>query len=186
MIPDSMSDEFVYSAVLDGELEIDQEGRVWRVAFRQWDRWREEVRTVQCARRRAERFCGGYLQVRAMYEHQRKTAQAHRLVWRHFNGVVIPAGLTINHKNGDKLDNRPGNLELATYAEQTAHCLTVLGVRRDGEFNARSVLTDAAVRDIRQRRRAGERLTTIAEDYDVCPQTISKVALGKSWAQVTP
>ena len=64
-----------------------------------------------------------------MIDKARVNASAHRLVWRHFHGP-IPDGMTINHKNGKKQDNRPENLEVMTYAEQTKHAIDVLGYHR--------------------------------------------------------
>lgn len=121
------AEQAAYSAVKMGELEIDSAGRVWRIAARRWDRWRKATRSIPCERRRAEKTAGaGYLQIRVMLGGHRTHALAHRLVWLHFNGP-IPDGITINHKNGIRSDNRPENLELATPAEQTAHATAVLG-----------------------------------------------------------
>jgi hypothetical protein len=44
----------------------------------------------------------------------------HRLVWEYFNGP-IPKGLTVNHINGIKTDNRLENLEVVTQAENNLH-----------------------------------------------------------------
>lgn len=44
----------------------------------------------------------------------------HRLVATAFIGDC-PAGWTVNHKNGDKLDNRPHNLEYLTFSDNTKH-----------------------------------------------------------------
>lgn len=55
----------------------------------------------------------------------RKTEYAHRLVARTFIGE-IPAGMDINHKNGDKQDNRVANLEIVTRAENILHAYRVL------------------------------------------------------------
>lgn len=40
----------------------------------------------------------------------------HRLVWIFFNGA-IPEGVMIDHRDGDKLNNHPSNLRLATNAD---------------------------------------------------------------------
>ncbi len=126
MLPKNIEEQ-AYRAVEMGEIEIDAKGRIWRIAARRGDRCKGGTRVIPCIRRRAEkRVTGGYLQIRVMIDWKRAHALAHRLVWRHLHGP-IPAGLTINHKNGQRDDNRPENLELASYAEQTQHQIEVLG-----------------------------------------------------------
>jgi hypothetical protein len=164
------AEEFVYRAVVDGTLEIDPEGRVWRNSKK--------------GRRRAENDPGEYLQVRLMRDGIRVHACASRLVWRHFNGS-IPAGLTVNHKNGHKKENAPGNLELASYSEQQIHALHILGVGRvdqNGMKNAMAKVTAEQVAEIRRRRATGEKLRSIAADFGVTYQAVSKIARGSRWA----
>lgn len=48
----------------------------------------------------------------------------HRIIWTAFNGP-IPDGITINHRDGDKANNRLDNLELATHAEQLEHARAI-------------------------------------------------------------
>jgi hypothetical protein len=120
------TEELVYPFVLSGELSIDPEGRIWRHGARRWDRWTQATKFIPCKPRRAEKDSGEYLQVRVMVNGKRANALAHRLVWRHFNGP-IPEGMTVNHQDGLKKRNPPGNLELATYSEQQVHSIRVLG-----------------------------------------------------------
>ena len=160
------SEEIVYRAVSSGKIRIDKNGTVWR------------------GNKRAEHVATGYLQVRVMERKVRSHACAHRLVWRHFFGT-IPDGMTINHKNGIKTDNRPENLELATYVEQQIHASRVLKVghacRQHGEANSMAKLTAEQVAEIRIRRKSGERLKTIAQDYGITDRAVSKIALGQRW-----
>lgn len=103
------AEAFVYSAVLDSRLRIDNEGLVWR------------------GLNRAEsEYKGGYWRVRARVKGVLRGTLAHRLVWHHFNGP-IPDGLQVNHINGNGFDNRPCNLELLTPRENSLHRHHILG-----------------------------------------------------------
>lgn len=180
------AEEHIYQAVLRGELEIDPQGRVWRIGIRGGDRWGGGARTNKCARRRAEKLLPSvYLMVRAMLNGKRMSGAAHRLVWRDLHGP-LPDDRVINHINGIKSDNRPENLELVTRSENSRHAVRVLRVGttvdQNGEKNPAAKLTAAQVNEIRLRRSRGERLKSIAADYGVTDRAISKIALGQRWA----
>ena len=49
-----------------------------------------------------------------------RTCSQHRIVWIAANGP-IPDGLEINHRNGQRDDNRLVNLELVTHAQNVRH-----------------------------------------------------------------
>lgn len=122
--------------------------------------------------------------IKVMRNGRQVSVGLHRLVYLHFKGP-IPPGLTINHEDGDTTNNRPSNLEIATYAEQVRHAIAVLGrlpKDQDGERNDMAKLTQKAVREIRRRRAAGEKLVPIAKDFGVTFQAISKIARGDRWA----
>jgi hypothetical protein len=116
-----------------------------------------------------------------MLDGRRWHAMAHRLVYLHFYGP-IPAGHTINHKNGIHPDNRPENLEPVTPKGQIAHTIGTLGrhgcLSQWGERNHEARLTSEQVATIRARRATGETLLAIASDYGVSYQAISKIARG--------
>ncbi len=181
-----LNEEFVYQAVLDGELEIWPDGTIWRVSRRRWSRWKNAVISQPCSRVRAEHPEGDYLAVTSTRDGISITARAHRLVYRHFKGP-IPEGMTVNHEDGLKTNNEPSNLELATDSEQAIHAIHVLGTHpgsQPGELNPSAKLSNAEADQIRLRRSAGEMLESIAADFGVTGSTVSKIARGTTRAGV--
>lgn len=179
----------VYRLVESGELTIDAQGRIWRVAKRTADRWTGLTRVTPCERVRAEFLTReGYLQVRAMIDGKRHYAAAARLVWLHFKGP-IPQGLTVNHKRGNRTDNRPAKLELATYGEQRLHAVKVLGARawdRRGSRHPKTNLTEANVIAMRQARAAGAMVKSLAAQYGISPNAASQICRGVTWKHCSP
>lgn len=181
------NENLVYKLVLSGELEIDAEGRIWRVAKRTFDRWTCGTKVTPCPRVRAEnKTPGGYLQVRAMIDGKRHYAAAARLVWLHFKGS-IPQGLTANHKDGMKDRNHPDNLELATYSEQRLHAVRVLGAGHadvKGSKHPKAQVTEVEVTLMRRLRAQGWRVKDIAERFGITQKSASHICTGKTWPHV--
>lgn len=178
---------FVLAAVKSGELEIDPQGNVWRVKKRTADRWTGGIRTTPCKRVRAEMANGsGYLQVRLMRDSKRVFAAAHRLVWIYFNGP-IPQGITVNHKDGNKSNNSPDNLELATYSQQRHHAIKELGAGHHdikGKNHPKTILSDLDVMEIRRLRAGGEMVKSIASRYRMKPKAISAICCRRTWTHL--
>ena len=157
----------IMDAVKKGIFRITKSGEIWRGSRR------AEHRTPQ-----------GYLQVRWMRNKIRAACGAHRIVYRSMVGD-IPPGLTVNHRNGIKDDNRPENLELATFTQQSMHSLYVLGknshlLNQDGEKNHNAKLNDSEVEAMRKE--YSESVTTtqamLAVKYGVSFKTVSKIVRG--------
>jgi len=111
---------------------------------------------------------------------------AHRLVWAS-RGGPIPEGWTINHVNGKKTDNRPENLELATYSEQRLHAIKVLGARHHdvrGSKHPKTKLIEADVLEIRRQRAAGSMVKEIAHRYGMKTKAISAICNRRTWKHV--
>lgn len=76
----------------------------------------------------------GYAMVNLMINGKRKGISVHTLVARAFcDGYK--EGLTVNHKDGNKLNNKSSNLEWITGYENTLHAINVLGKDRKGVKN---------------------------------------------------
>lgn len=50
-----------------------------------------------------------------------KKYRKHRLIWEIVNNKKIPKNMMINHIDGNKLNNKPSNLEITTAKENTIH-----------------------------------------------------------------
>lgn len=100
-----------------GHLSIDDDGRIWRHAIYNHHRWKS------IERRRAENVSrNGYLRLTMGLPGcgETRSVMAHVLVWTWLN-VPIPPGLQINHKDLDKKNNRPDNLELVDASGNIRH-----------------------------------------------------------------
>ena len=79
----------------------------------------------------------GYQIVNLMINGKRKGIAIHTLVARAFcNGYK--EGLTVNHRDGNKLNNDANNLEWITIKDNVNHAITVLGKRKDKSNNPNS------------------------------------------------
>jgi hypothetical protein len=177
----------ILSLVVAGELEIDGLGRIWRLMKRGGRPDRGSFATRPCPRVRAEyRQRQGYLLIATTINGIKTVTGAHRVVWAYFHGP-IPAGLTINHKDGVKDCNFPENLELMTYSQQRVHALTVLNVSRHrpiGSLHPKTKLLESDVLLIRQLREGGATAKQIAEDYGMKNRAISAICTRRTWRHI--
>lgn len=65
--------------------------------------------------------CGYREVILSYYPSHQKRALVHRLVLSTFNPIANMNSYDVNHKNGDKLDNRLENLEWCTRSENIKH-----------------------------------------------------------------
>ena len=91
-------------------------------------------------------------------------------------------GKEVNHKDGNKTNNRIENLEYVTKSENALHAFA-LGLRKPpcGEAHGCAKLTEPDVLDIR-RRVGKEPQTAIAVDYGISQTAVSNIATRKRWA----
>jgi hypothetical protein len=126
----------------------------------------------------------GYLEVAAMKNGKRVKHTLHRLV-----GMAFVPGfredLTINHINGNKLDNRPENLEWVSLARNTQHQWETGLVDLRGEKQPGSKLTSKRVTYIRRLLAQGVSAHTLAVVAGVSDSLIALIRDGKRWPTVT-
>ena len=127
----------------------------------------------------------GYLNVSLSMNGKITTKKVSKLISLAFLGPC-PPGKEINHKTGIKAHNRIDNLEYVTSSENTQHAFK-LGLRNNarGEFHYKAKLTKNEVLEIVRLRKTGRPRKHIANEFNVCPRTISDICLGKSWNWLT-
>lgn len=84
----------------------------------------------------------GYLTTTVMINGKRKTIPIHSAVAKSFLGDKTVDGLVVNHKDGNKQNNRLDNLEWVTPQENTRHAIYELGFdnKEESNPNARAVI----------------------------------------------
>ena len=94
---------------------------------------------------------------------------------------LCPVDITIDHIDGNKLNNKPSNLQLLT-REENARKGNV-GIRC-GEQNPSSKLTEDSIREIRKMLQNGYTQKQIASIYNVDQSLISLIKSNKIWSEV--
>lgn len=128
---------------------------------------------------------GGY--VRFSYRNKdgkRCCKTLHRIVYEAFVGPV-PKEKEINHRDGNKMNNKLDNLELVTHSENIRHSYGMgLHPRKRGFEIARTKLSELEVNDIRRLYDEGWKRTLLAEKFKVAYPTIHRIISRKARSYV--
>jgi hypothetical protein len=124
----------------------------------------------------------GYARVTLHFKGSKKHYMVHRLVALSF--IENPDNKpTVNHKDGDKINNNIDNLEWSTYKEQINHADdNNLRVMPNGENWYNAKLTEDKVREIFYLYKSGKySQRKLAEIYGVSTGAIQGITYKKSW-----
>lgn len=116
----------------------------------------------------------GYKEVKLSNAQKRRTRSVHQLVMDSFMGPP-PHGMEINHKNGDRLDNRRANLEYLPVCRNRSH---------RGTENPRAAITDDIVREMDALYASGYTQQALADKYGVTQAVVSKALRRDTWSHV--
>jgi len=108
----------------------------------------------------------------------------HRLVAEAFLGPC-PKGMEVNHKNGNRAENRAHNLEWVTPSQNALHATRVLKTRiLRGEEHGMAKLTTEQVIEMRRLRSNGHKVKDIAAQFGIHQSACSRITRGKRWAHI--
>lgn len=130
----------------------------------------------------------GYLTVSMQFpDGTHKPVRIHQIVA--VAGGLNPVGMTIDHINGNKLDNRFANLRVVTSAENTRlawheqHLASVENRARN-ENSGKTNLKNTDVAHIKWMLQNGASVVKLAKEYGVSHSRISEIKSGKTWVEI--
>lgn len=120
----------------------------------------------------------GYFCIALKVGEQRTKYLVHRLVAAAFCPSFDPL-LSVNHKDGDKLNNRSDNLEWVSLAENTQHQWRTGLVDLRGEKHPSKKLTNDEARTIQECMHAGVSPTLLSNMFQVSVSLCYKIKAGR-------
>jgi hypothetical protein len=153
-----------------GFYEASDHGRIRRVAKGRGTRGNTVLRPQQNT--------SGYEKVNLSVQNHKFQRLVHALVAEAFLGPRPPARNTVNHRDGQKTNNRPSNLEYVTYARNNEHRLYELPENRLLGMTAEQAV---AIREAYAKGDVSQ--TVLAGEYGISQNQISLIVQGKCWAK---
>lgn len=122
-----------------------------------------------------------YLSIQLCKNNVTKKFLIHRLVAIAFLGLVRGYGLEVNHKDGNRHNNRLDNLELVSHQENIDHSIAHNLKNDYGEKSTNAKLTNKQASEIRDKWMKGMLQVDLAEMYGVAKQTICNIVHNKTY-----
>jgi hypothetical protein len=165
-----MTEEWRPVPSYDGVYEVSERGRV-----RRGDR----LRAIYIAK-------NGYPSVNLWRHNKGRTHCVHWLVAEVFLGPK-PEGRQINHRDGNKTNNNPNNLEYVTARGNSDHAIANGLTNNRGEQHGMTRMTNAQVRTVAEHiiSNPKESYTTIGKTLGAHPQAVHRIATRQGWRSVT-
>jgi len=168
----------------DGLLYASDKGQIWTDSYTLKRKTDGRIQNMKPRHRKLTLGLNGYYHFRF----KKKLYYVHRCVALAHLGVPEDDQITVNHVDGNKMNNNVENLEWATYSDNNKHAYKT-GLKKPvvirGVESAASKLNDEQIRLIKDNAKLpkGDRVTQIelAERFGVTQAAISCVVTGKNW-----
>lgn len=164
----------------DGWYDVSNRGRV-----RSWRQRRAQppVRAIEPKLMKCSLTKSGYMRIGlTSADGTRRSYDAHRLVGQAFLGD-LPSGMETCHGDGNRANNHIDNLRYDTSVGNMRDRISH-GTHPGGERNARALVTEAQVVEIRRRRAEGEKIRPLADAYGIHESTVVAITNRRSWQHV--
>lgn len=164
------NDNLIEEVINDSLYDIRSDGTVWARKPKSGPSAKNKIYPL----RRVDFLCDGkYYGIR----YKNKYLKAHRVIYRKFIGNLNER-LTINHKDGNKLNNNLSNLELITHKENCKHAGEI------GLFNYFRKLSEQDVLDIRELSKQGIGPRELSRLFNVSHSVIINTRDKKYWKHI--
>ena len=186
----NLSETTFLALVATGMFSMDNQGRLWRHKRMMGGSplGTPAYEKIFAIPKRAETSRAAYRTVMFTVDGKRMKIYAYRIIWMLRNQADIPKGLEINHKDGNKENNHPMNLEVVTRSQNTIHSYRELPRKKReqrGEMSSLCKLTNEKVMEIRDLCK-GNLMTQsqIGKLYGIRQATVSSIKTLKSWSHL--
>jgi hypothetical protein len=127
----------------------------------------------------------GYIYVNFKIKGTVNTIQEHIALYCIYNNLEeIPQGLEVNHKNFDRTDNSPDNLELVTRSENMKYSHEAQRFPRYALKVTNAKLNARKVKEIRKLLEEGASYASIQKKYDIGSSQVYRIKSGEDWSWV--
>lgn len=114
-----------------------------------------------------------------------RNQRVHRLVAEAFLKGRSEENSIVNHIDGNKENNHYSNLEWCSILYNNKHAIESLGVKRYGEHNGSSKLTESEVLDMREMFSSGESRESIRNKYkNIHKDTVNSIISRRTWKHI--
>lgn len=126
----------------------------------------------------------GYLRASLYWFGKKFRHGVHQLIAITFIGE-IKSGMTPNHKNGDKQDNRACNLEIVTASQNTLHAFRSLGkIASRGERHYKATLCGDCILLIRKLYAEGRRQRDLMRMFNISRYNVFAIVHRVTWKHI--